>query len=52
MDFIAAQFDFNGHVAMRLYERLKDTLDPGGILSPGKQGIWPKSLRTTKDEKP
>jgi 4-cresol dehydrogenase (hydroxylating) len=51
MDFVAAQFDFNDHAAMRLCERLKDALDPGGVLSPGKQGIWPKALRKAKDEK-
>ena len=51
MDFVAAQFDFNDHAAMRLYERLKDALDPAGVLSPGKQGIWPKDLRQAKDEK-
>ncbi len=50
MDFVAGQFDFNYHAAMRLYQRLKDALDPGGVLSPGKQGIWPKVLRQTKDE--
>ena len=50
MDLVAAQFDFNGHAAMRLYERLKDALDPAGVLSPGKQGIWPKDLRRAKEE--
>jgi 4-cresol dehydrogenase (hydroxylating) len=30
---------------LRTYERIKDALDPEGILSPGKQGIWPKNLR-------
>ena len=35
---------------MRLYERLKDALDPAGVLSPGKQGIWPKDLRQPKGE--
>jgi 4-cresol dehydrogenase (hydroxylating) len=49
MDFVAAQFDFNDHAALRTYERLKDALDPGGVLSPGKQGIWPKALREAKD---
>jgi 4-cresol dehydrogenase (hydroxylating) len=51
MDFVAAQFDFNDHAAMHLYERLKDALDPAGVLSPGKQGIWPKDLRQAKNEK-
>ena len=50
MDLIAAQFDFNGHAAMRAYELLKDALDPEGILSPGKQGIWPKALRSARRE--
>lgn len=48
MDFAAAQFAFNDHAAMRVNETLKDALDPEGILSPGKQGIWPKRLRETK----
>jgi 4-cresol dehydrogenase (hydroxylating) len=45
MNLIAKQFDFNNHAAMRVSEQLKDCLDPEGILSPGKQGIWPKQLR-------
>jgi 4-cresol dehydrogenase (hydroxylating) len=45
MNLIAKQFDFNDHAAMRVNEQLKDCLDPEGILSPGKQGIWPKQLR-------
>jgi 4-cresol dehydrogenase (hydroxylating) len=52
MDLVAAQFDFNDHAALRTFERLKDTLDPDGILSPGKQGIWPKALRDAKDREP
>lgn len=45
MDLVADQFDFNNHAQRRLNELLKDTLDPNGILSPGKQGIWPRSMR-------
>jgi 4-cresol dehydrogenase (hydroxylating) flavoprotein subunit len=41
MDLAAAQFSFNDHAFMRVVERMKDALDPHGILSPGKQGIWP-----------
>jgi len=45
MDLVAAQYDFNGHALLRLNETLKDALDPNGILSPGKQGIWPRAMR-------
>lgn len=45
MDVVADQFDFGGHAQRRFNERLKDLLDPNGILSPGKQGIWPRHLR-------
>jgi len=48
MDHAAAMYDFNDHAMLRLNERVKDALDPNGILAPGKQGIWPKSLRNMR----
>jgi 4-cresol dehydrogenase (hydroxylating) flavoprotein subunit len=45
MDDIAAQYGWGDHAMLRLYGRLKDALDPDGILSPGKQGIWPRATR-------
>ena len=45
MDLVAAQYDFGNHASVRLHERLKDAIDPNGILSPGKQGIWPRRFR-------
>jgi 4-cresol dehydrogenase (hydroxylating) len=48
MDLAADQYAFNDHAYRRFNERLKDLLDPNGILSPGKQGIWPESLRSQR----
>ena len=45
MDVAADQFDFADHALRRLNERLKDAIDPVGILAPGKQGVWPAHLR-------
>jgi 4-cresol dehydrogenase (hydroxylating) len=45
MDLVAGTYDFNGHALRRLNERVKDALDPNGIVAPGKSGIWPKGRR-------
>ncbi len=49
MDLVSDQYDFNNHAQRRFNELLKDAIDPNGILSPGKQGIWPKSSRPRGD---
>ncbi len=48
MDEVMATYSFNDHVLRRFLERIKDAVDPNGILSPGKQGIWPERLRSER----
>ena len=43
MDQVAETYDFNDNAQMKLNEDLKNTLDPKGILAPGKNGVWPKN---------
>jgi 4-cresol dehydrogenase (hydroxylating) len=48
MDLAAEQYSFAGHAYLRFAETIKDAIDPNGILSPGKQGIWPRALREAR----
>jgi len=45
MDQIANSYSCNDNALLDTHYALKDELDPNGILSPGKMGIWPKHLR-------
>ena len=40
MDNIADTYNWNGNAQMQLNEKIKDALDPKGILAPGKNGVW------------
>jgi 4-cresol dehydrogenase (hydroxylating) len=45
MQTVSDVYSFNNYALRRCHETLKDALDPHGILSPGKCGVWPKHLR-------
>jgi FAD/FMN-containing dehydrogenase len=45
MDLVAEQLDFGDHALRRFNEKIKDAVDPKGILAPGKQGVWPAGRR-------
>jgi hypothetical protein len=45
MDQVAGTYSWGGGASMRFNERLKDALDPNGILAPGRCGIWPRRYR-------
>ena len=45
MEDVVHAYSFNNYSLLRLHESVKDALDPNGILSPGKSGIWPKRMR-------
>jgi len=47
-DKVMSLSSFNDHALMRLNEMLKDALDPKGILSAGRYGIWPRHLRRSR----
>ncbi|WP_440707907.1 FAD-binding oxidoreductase [Herbiconiux sp. YIM B11900] len=46
MEEASAEYSFGDHAYRRFVERIKDAVDPEGILSPGRHGIWPANRRT------
>ena len=47
-DRLVSKYSFNNHALLRFQERLKDSIDPNGIISPGRYGIWPASMRKAR----
>jgi 4-cresol dehydrogenase (hydroxylating) flavoprotein subunit len=45
MDLASDQYSWGDHAYRRFCETIKDAVDPNGILSPGRHGIWPRHLR-------
>jgi (+)-pinoresinol hydroxylase len=47
-DAVMETYSFNNHALLRFHETVKDAIDPNGIISAGRYGIWPRHLRGTK----
>src|SRR5262249_30841488 len=47
-DLVADTYAYNSSALLRFSQTLKDAVDPDGIISPGRGGIWPKHLRTAR----
>lgn len=45
MDLAQDVYSFNDHAYRRFAETIKDAVDPKGIISPGRHGIWPSRYR-------
>ncbi len=45
MDLASEQYSFGDHAYRRFAERIKNAVDPQGILAPGRHGIWPEKYR-------
>lgn len=41
-----SKYSYNNSALQRYQERLKDSIDPNGIISPGRYGIWPAGMRS------
>ena len=44
-DQVMSVYSYNNNALLRFHETIKDAIDPNGILSPGRYGIWPRHLR-------
>jgi 4-cresol dehydrogenase (hydroxylating) len=46
MDQVAGTYNWNDGALFKMHERIRDALDPQGIMAPGKMGIWPRRMRS------
>jgi hypothetical protein len=50
-DAVMDTYSYNDHIHRRVCEAIKDAIDPNGILSAGRYGIWPRNLREGMESK-
>jgi hypothetical protein len=43
-----SKYSFNDNALLKYQEKLKDSIDPNGIISPGRYGIWPAHMRNNR----
>lgn len=42
---VVSKYSYNNNALLKFQEKLKDSIDPNGIISPGRYGIWPAKMR-------
>jgi (+)-pinoresinol hydroxylase len=47
-DRLISKYSFNNNSLLRFQEKLKDGIDPNGIIAPGRYGIWPAKMRKNR----
>ena len=50
MDLVSDQLSYNDFAYRKFVEKIKDAVDPKGILAAGRHGVWPSSARQAADE--
>jgi hypothetical protein len=47
-DLLVSKYSFNNNSLLRFQEKMKDSIDPNGIIAPGRYGIWPAKMRKNR----
>jgi 4-cresol dehydrogenase (hydroxylating) len=47
-DQVVRKYGYNNNALLKFREKLKDGIDPNGIISPGRYGIWPATMRSQR----
>jgi (+)-pinoresinol hydroxylase len=44
-DRLVSKYSYNNNSLLRFQQKLKDSIDPNGIMAPGRYGLWPAKMR-------